>query len=36
VRDSVRFFKDPHLRKRVRLLVCDSGRSDDEATGDGF
>jgi len=36
VRDSVRFFKDPDLRKRVRLLVCDSGRSDDEATGDGF
>jgi AraC-like DNA-binding protein len=32
VRDAVRFFKDDALRNRVRLLVCDSGAADDEAT----
>jgi AraC-like DNA-binding protein len=32
VRDSVRFFKDADLQNRVRLLVCDSGAADDEAT----
>jgi AraC-like DNA-binding protein len=32
VRDVVRFFKDADLRNRVRLLVCDSGVDDDEAT----
>lgn len=32
VRDAVRFFKDDDLRNRVRLLVCDSGVTDDEET----
>src|SRR5260370_977370 len=32
VRDAVRFFKDAELQNRVRLLVCDSGVADDEAT----
>jgi AraC-like DNA-binding protein len=32
VRDAVRFFKDADLRNRVRLLVCDSGATDDEVT----
>jgi AraC-like DNA-binding protein len=32
VRDAVRFFKDADLQNRVRLLVCDSGLADDEAT----
>jgi AraC-like DNA-binding protein len=32
VRDAVRFFKDVDLQNRVRLLVCDSGLADDEAT----
>ena len=32
VRDAVRFFKDADLQNRVRLLVCDSGVADDEAT----
>jgi AraC-like DNA-binding protein len=32
VRDAVRFFKDADLQNRVRLLVCDSGMADDEAT----
>jgi AraC-like DNA-binding protein len=32
VRDAVRFFKDADLQNRVRLLVCDSGAADDEAT----
>jgi AraC-like DNA-binding protein len=32
VREAVRFFKDAALRNRVRLLVCDSGATDDEAT----
>jgi AraC-like DNA-binding protein len=32
VRDAVRFFKDADLRNRVRLLVCDSNATDDEAT----
>jgi AraC-like DNA-binding protein len=31
-RDAVRFFKDAGLRKRVRLLVCDSGAADDGET----
>jgi AraC-like DNA-binding protein len=30
--DAVRFFKDAGLQDRVRLLVCDSGAADDEAT----
>jgi AraC-like DNA-binding protein len=34
VRDAVRFFKDADLRNRVRLLVCDSGATDDEETDD--
>jgi AraC-like DNA-binding protein len=32
VRDAVRFFKDSDLRNRVRLLVCDSGVTDDGET----
>jgi len=32
VRDAVRFFKDAGLQNRVRLLVCDSGAADDEAS----
>jgi len=32
VRDAVRFFKDADLRNRVRLLVCDSGATDDGET----
>jgi AraC-like DNA-binding protein len=32
VPDAVRFFKDADLVNRVRLLVCDSGVTDDEAT----
>jgi AraC-like DNA-binding protein len=32
VPDAVRFFKDADLANRVRLLVCDSGVSDDEVT----
>jgi AraC-like DNA-binding protein len=32
VRDAVRFFKDADLRNRVRLLVCDSGVTDDGET----
>jgi AraC-like DNA-binding protein len=32
VRDDVRFFKDADLRNRVRLLVCDSGVTDDGET----
>lgn len=36
VRDSVRIFKDPDLRERVRLLVCDSEGSSEGATGDHF
>ncbi len=32
VHDAVRFFKDADHRKRVRLLVCDSGVTDDEET----
>ena len=32
VRNAVRFFKDADLQNRVRLLVCDSGVADDEAT----
>jgi AraC-like DNA-binding protein len=32
VRDADRFFKDGDLRNRVRLLVCDSGATEDEKT----
>ena len=32
VRDAVRFFKDADLRSRVRLVVCDSGVTDDGET----
>jgi AraC-like DNA-binding protein len=31
-RDAVRFFKDADLRNRVRLVVCDSGVTDDGET----
>jgi AraC-like DNA-binding protein len=34
--DAVRFFKDADLRNRVRLLVCDSNATDDEATDGGI
>jgi len=33
--DAVRFFKDADLRNRLRLLVCDSSRDDDDETTDG-
>lgn len=33
-RDTVRFFKDGDLQKRVRFVVCDSDEADDGATSE--